>query len=407
MIEERIGFIGAGGVAFALAARLECAGHRIVAVSSRGGTSARNLASSLIDCAATDAPEGVLDVADLIVLAVPDDALRLLATGLNWRPRHAAVHCSGALGVEAIASARRGGAQTGGFHPFLSLTREGADRAPFEGAVIGIEAEGALFDRLAAMATSLDAVPLRLAGVDRTAYHAAAVFGANYLVTLVAAAARLWKDSGLEKELAARAVGKLVESVARTIRISGPAAALTGPIVRGDRGTVKRHLGYLDERDPDLAAFYRELGRRTVRLAREAGRIDDERARGLLDLLRREDFEPMRTMLKGKIHRATVTEANLHYEGSVTIDAALMEAADILPYEMVQVVDIDNGARLETYAIAGERDSGVICMNGAAARLVRKGDLVIILAYAVVDGEEARRIRPRIVHVDGANRLAG
>lgn len=113
----------------------------------------------------------------------------------------------------------------------------------------------------------------------------------------------------------------------------------------------------------------------------------------------------MRTMLKGKIHRATVTEADIHYEGSITIDALLMEAADILPYEMVQVVDIDNGARLETYAIPGERGSGVICMNGAAARLVQKGDLVIIISYVTVDDETARRIQPSVVHVDAANRM--
>lgn len=115
----------------------------------------------------------------------------------------------------------------------------------------------------------------------------------------------------------------------------------------------------------------------------------------------------MRTMLKGKIHRATVTEADIHYEGSITIDADLMEAADILPWEMVQVVDIDNGARLETYAIPGERGSGVICMNGAAARLVQKGDLVIIISYVTVDDETARSMQPRVVHVDAANRKTG
>lgn len=111
----------------------------------------------------------------------------------------------------------------------------------------------------------------------------------------------------------------------------------------------------------------------------------------------------MRTMLKGKIHRARVTDANLDYEGSITIDALLMEAADILPYEMVHVLDIDNGARFETYAIEGEHGSGEICINGAAARLVAKGDTVIILAYKVVSDEEARSSQPRLVYVDESN----
>lgn len=112
-----------------------------------------------------------------------------------------------------------------------------------------------------------------------------------------------------------------------------------------------------------------------------------------------------RTMMKGKIHRATVTEANVDYEGSITIDSELMKAADILPYELVHVVDVDNGARLETYAIEGEPGSGAICINGAAARLINRGDLVIIISYCHVTDQEAREIRPKVIHVDAANRM--
>ena len=111
-----------------------------------------------------------------------------------------------------------------------------------------------------------------------------------------------------------------------------------------------------------------------------------------------------RTMLKSKIHRATVTDANVDYVGSITIDTDLMMAADILPYEKVHVVDVDNGARLETYAIEGPSGSGAIEMNGAAARLVAKGDLVIIMSYAQVDETEARKLRPTVVLVDERNR---
>jgi len=111
-------------------------------------------------------------------------------------------------------------------------------------------------------------------------------------------------------------------------------------------------------------------------------------------------------MLKGKIHRVTVTEANIDYEGSITIDEELMEAADILPYEMVHVLDVDNGSRLQTYALKGDRGSGVICMNGAAARLIYKGDKVIILSYNVVTEEDARHIIPRLVYVDSNNAIA-
>jgi len=113
----------------------------------------------------------------------------------------------------------------------------------------------------------------------------------------------------------------------------------------------------------------------------------------------------MRTMLKSKIHRARVTQVDLDYEGSIAIDQSLMEASDILPFERVEVLDVNNGARFSTYAIEGEANSGVIGINGAAARLVAKGDIVIILSYCQVPEDEAVNMAPRIVRVDSRNRI--
>lgn len=113
----------------------------------------------------------------------------------------------------------------------------------------------------------------------------------------------------------------------------------------------------------------------------------------------------LRTMMKSKIHRATVTQADLHYVGSVTVDEDLLDAADLLAGELVHIVDIDNGARLETYTIAGERGSGVIGINGAAARLVHPGDLVILIGYAQMTTEEAKELKPHVVFVDADNKI--
>src|SRR5262249_5376952 len=115
----------------------------------------------------------------------------------------------------------------------------------------------------------------------------------------------------------------------------------------------------------------------------------------------------LRTMMKSKIHRATVTKADLHYVGSVTIDADLMDAADLLAGDQVAIVDVTNGARLETYVIPGARGSGVIGINGAAAHLVHPGDLVILISYAQMDDAAARQYQPRVVHVDAGNRMIG
>ena len=112
-----------------------------------------------------------------------------------------------------------------------------------------------------------------------------------------------------------------------------------------------------------------------------------------------------RTMLKSKIHRATVTQADLHYVGSVTIDQDLMEAADLLEGEQVTIVDVTNGARLETYAITGERGSGVLGINGAAAHLVHPGDTVILISYGLMDNAEAAAYQPKVVFVDSANAI--
>jgi aspartate 1-decarboxylase len=115
----------------------------------------------------------------------------------------------------------------------------------------------------------------------------------------------------------------------------------------------------------------------------------------------------LRTMMKSKIHRATVTQADLHYVGSVTVDEDLLDAADLLPGELVHIVDVTNGARLETYTIAGERGSGVLGINGAAARLVHPGDVVILIAYGQMETAEAKQYQPSVVFVDADNRIVG
>jgi len=114
----------------------------------------------------------------------------------------------------------------------------------------------------------------------------------------------------------------------------------------------------------------------------------------------------LRTVFKSKLHRATVTQACLDYVGSITVDEDLMDAADIMINEKVQVVDINNGERLETYAIPGPRGSGIICLNGAAARLVQPGDKVIIITYAVVDDQEAKEWKPTVAFLDESNRIS-
>lgn len=184
------------------------------------------------------------------------------------------------------------------------------------------------------------------------------------------------------------------------------AAVLTAAVAEVIGAEERARLEYAALVDPDTFTPLDALDRRALLCV--AARVGTTR---LLDNLviephpRREHVPPIgRRMLKSKIHRATVTDANLDYVGSITVDTDLLDAADIRPYEQVQVLDINNGARFETYAIEGARGSGCICLNGAAARLVQPGDLVIVLTYADYPESDLEGFEPRVVHVDASNK---
>lgn len=283
MRNTNFGFIGCGRLANALAPALAAAGLRVAAVADRDRERAESLARRLVDCRVEPA-EAVVEKADITFLSVPDCAIAGLAAALPWRRDTSAVHCSGAIGLDVLDPVAAQGGSRGNFHPFLSL---GSDREhSFAGCVIGIEGDDRVRTILTDIAGTLGAAALPLAGIDRAAYHAAGVFAANYLVTLVAAARQLWKDAGLQDDLASRALGCLAESVVRSLQSGEPAAALTGPIARGDTGTIRRHLDWLDAHAPDLAALYRDLGLRTAEIAREGGLLEEERADAVRAALR-------------------------------------------------------------------------------------------------------------------------
>lgn len=281
----RLGFVGAGSVGRTLAAGLAERGYRVVAVCSRGGASAGALAARLPGCLAVETAQEVADLAELVFLAVPDDAIAAVAAGVRWRQGRGVVHCSGAAGREVLASAAGGGARTGVFHPLQTFASGEGHAERLAGVAFCIEAEGELEAELEAMARALGGWPLRLPPGVKALYHASAVVASNYLVTLVERASALWEPMGLSRETALQALLPLVRGTLANLERVGLPGALTGPIARGDVGTVRRHLAALEAAAPELLPLYRTLGLETVPLARARGTLAEEAATVLREVL--------------------------------------------------------------------------------------------------------------------------
>ncbi|MAH39542.1 MAG: F420-dependent NADP oxidoreductase [Dehalococcoidales bacterium] len=282
----KIGFIGAGTVATALAVGLHSKGYSIVAVSSRNQTSATNLAQLVNGHHAVSHNQDVADAADLVFIATPDDAITSVATQVQWRPGHSVVHCSGADSTAILLSARKSGAHIGVFHPLQTFAdlREATKNIP--GTTFALEAEEPLLGTLKALATALGGHWIELEAKDRVLYHAAAVFTCNYLITLIKLATDLWQTFAIPPEPATQSLLPLIRGTVNNIDTLGIPGCLTGPIARGDSGTIKKHLSALQKVVPDLVSTYQELGLKTIPIALEKGGINQKQANELKAILR-------------------------------------------------------------------------------------------------------------------------
>lgn len=253
-----IGVIGIGRLGTALAGALSHAGNALAGVAETdSGTFDAGTRGLPRDTRVMTSTE-LASTADLVFLTVPDNAIAAVANSLAWRRGQRVVHCSGALGLDALAGARAAGALCGCFHPLQTFPEPIFDTTRFTGITIGIEADATLQAELEQLCTSLGARALSLRGVDRARYHAAAVFASNFVVALHAAAARAWEHAGLAPELAREALAPLTAASADAIARLPLPAALTGPIARGDEQTVARHLDALRD-TPDLHSLYVQL----------------------------------------------------------------------------------------------------------------------------------------------------
>jgi predicted short-subunit dehydrogenase-like oxidoreductase (DUF2520 family) len=281
----KLGFIGAGTVGTALAIRLSGCGYPVVGVSSQNQSSARNLARLVRGCQSLESNQAVADSANLVFITTPDGVIHQVAAEVNWRPGQSLVHCSGALSTHVLEPAHKLGAQVGAFHPLQSFAgvKQAIDNMP--GSTFAIEAEMPLLDTLKEMAGALDGYWIELEAEDRVIYHAAAVMACNYLVTLVKLATDLWQTFSVPTHKATRSLLPLLNGTINNIDTIGIPQCLTGPIARGDSGTIKKHLEALQKKAPDLLATYRELGLKTIPIALAKGKIESKQAKELAKIL--------------------------------------------------------------------------------------------------------------------------
>ncbi|MBI4302237.1 MAG: DUF2520 domain-containing protein [Chloroflexi bacterium] len=281
----RVGFIGAGTVGTALAVRLKGLGYPVVAVYSRTRASAENLASQVDSCQVYDSSQKVADASQLVFVTTPDDFIEWAVKQVQWHPDQAVVHCSGAASTDILEHAHLLGAQVGAFHPLQTFANvaQAIDNIP--GSTFALEAESPLLETLQEIAQALEGNWVRLGPGDKVLYHAAAVIACNYAVTLVKLATDLWQTFGVSAPEATRALMPLLRGTVNNIGNVGLPHCLTGPIARGDLGTIKKHLEALRAKAPQLLSTYRELGLQTIPVAQAKGRIDEKRAEEMRFLL--------------------------------------------------------------------------------------------------------------------------
>jgi predicted short-subunit dehydrogenase-like oxidoreductase (DUF2520 family) len=282
----RIGFIGAGRLATALAWALARRGAQVVAVSSAGGRSAQRLAEPITGCQALASAQQVVDASDLVLVAVPDDAIAPTVAQLRWRTGRAVVHCSAATEVEALRAAAEQGADIGGFHPLQAFGDPEAAIHSLPGCTIAIEAEGPLRTTLEALAALLECPTIRLPPGSRPRYHAAAHYAAGFVFAMLNEAAEIWKTFGVPRDDTVAALLPLLRGTTAAMASSGVVNGLPGIFSRGDIGTLGKHLDALSALGDDRVALYRLLALRSLPLGLERGGLSESAAatmRGMLE----------------------------------------------------------------------------------------------------------------------------
>ena len=281
----KVGFIGSGRLARALAVGLSQRGYPVAAVTSRTPDSAKSLASLIKDCKPVVKFQDVADICDIVFITTPDDDIAQVESLIKWRNGIIVVHCSGAESSHLLSNAKTSGASVATFHPMQTFSGYPDEHEKLANVAFALDGDKCATDTLEKLAYDLGGWPVFINPELRSLYHISGFLACGAVSTLLSESIDLWNLMGYSKEDALRVLLPILRSTVSNIEKYGPASSLTGPVSRGDVGTVSRHIDALNSKAPDLLGLYRQLSISAVSLSKQLGGIDDKQESDLFEIL--------------------------------------------------------------------------------------------------------------------------
>ena len=281
----QIGFIGAGNVGGSLAVAMSNAGYPVTAVGSRAFASAQTFAGRISDCTAYENIQEVADRADFVFISTSDDAIKIVCDQVSWREGQGVAHCSGAASVDLLQPAVDQGAVAGAFHPLQAFNSVENGVKAIPGVTFGIEGNDAIQSYLRGIASDIKGIPISLRPQDKVLYHVSGVLMGNLLAVLASVAASMWEKFDHTRDEGVRALSPMMPAVSSNLDSVGVPQAVAGPYVRGDIGTVRKHLEAVSSSAPEYLALYIELALVGLPFAVEKGALAPERSQEIKELL--------------------------------------------------------------------------------------------------------------------------
>ena len=284
-LKSQIGFIGAGSVGGSLAISLSNHNYSIVATSSRTFNSAQKLARRIMGCISYETHEEVARVSDVVFITTPDDVIESVVSKISWHPNQSVVHCSGVASLDVLKHATNQGALAGSFHPLQAFSSIDSSAKSIDGITFGIEGTTEIKAFLKNMAIHIGGNPIFLTSKNKPLYHLSGVMMGNLLTVLGAVSGQLWENIGLTRAEGVKALTPIMKQVSINLESLGVPQAFAGPYVRGDIGTIQKHLETLQIQEPGVLPLYCELALAGLPFAIEKGTLSQDRAETIRQML--------------------------------------------------------------------------------------------------------------------------